>query len=228
MLEVHGVAAPGRYDIARRTVVVDNKAFALTSAGARPWTRALGLVRLRVRPWGAKATRVVFRVDGHRRAVDTRPPFTFAWNARRAQRGKHVLEAVATSADGRVARRRIPLVAGARLPVKPTPTKPRPAPKPAPVLRIVSQSVAEGQEVTGLVIWRVDTAGPAKHVEFRVDGVPRGTDVAAPYTLGWNADAESPGPHRLTARAVGTHGKAVETAVTVTVPEAPGSGTATP
>ena len=223
VLEVHGVAAPGRYDIARRTVVVDNKAFALTSAGARPWTRALGLVRLRIRPWGAKATRVVFKVDGHRRAVDTRPPFTFAWNASRAQRGKHVLEAVATSADGRVARRRIPLVAGARLQ-----PKPKPVPKPAPLLRIVSQSVAEGQEVTGLVIWSVDATGRAKHVEFHVDGVPRGTDVAAPYTLGWNADAEFPGPHRLMARAVGTNGKAVETAVTVTVPEAPGSGTATP
>ncbi len=226
VLQVHGVAGPGRYDIAQKTILVDNKSFALTSAGARPWTRVLGPVRLRVRPWGAKATRVVFRVDGRRRAVDTRPPFTFAWNARRARRGKHVLEAVATSADGRVARRRIPLVAGARLPVKPR--HQGPAPKPAPVLRIVSQSVADGQEVTGLVIWRVDTTGGAKHVEFRVDGVPRGTDVASPYTLGWNADAESSGPHRLTARAVGTNGKAVETAVTVTVPEAPGSGTATP
>ena len=123
VLQVHGVAGPGRYDIAQKTILVDNKSFALTSAGARPWTRVLGPVRLRVRPWGAKATRVVFRVDGRRRAVDTRPPFTFAWNARRARRGKHVLEAVATSADGRVARRRIPLVAGARL---------QPKPKPAP------------------------------------------------------------------------------------------------
>jgi N-acetylmuramoyl-L-alanine amidase len=231
VLQVHGVAGPGRYDIARKTIVVDNRAFALTSAGARPWARALDTVNLHVRPWGSKATRVVFKVDGHRRAVDTKPPFTFAWNAKRAKRGKHVLEAVATSGDGRVARRRIPLVAGARLPVKPKPTKPRPAPtKPAPppALRILSQSVAEGQGVTGLVIWRVDTAGPAKHIEFHVDGVPRGTDVAAPYTLGWNADAESPGPHRLTARAVDKDGKVVDASVTVTVPEPPGSGTATP
>ena len=46
----------------------------------------------------------------------------------------------------------------------------------------------------------------------------RGSDVAAPYTLGWNAAAEQPGPHRLTARAVGASGKTVEATVTVTVP----------
>ena len=55
VLQVHGVAGPGRYDIARKTIVVDNKAFALTSAGARPWTKVRGPVKLRVRPWGAKA-----------------------------------------------------------------------------------------------------------------------------------------------------------------------------
>ena len=79
------------------------------------------------------------------------------------------------------------------------------------------------------VIWRVDVTGRARHVEFRVDGVVRGPDVAAPYTLGWNADAEAPGPHRLAARVVGKDGKAVEAAVNVTVPPPPpGSGTPTP
>ena len=54
--------------------------------------------------------------------------------------------------------------------------------------------------------------------------VLRGSDVAAPYTLGLNADAEQPGEHRLTARAVGANGKAVEATVTVSVPP-PSSGT---
>ena len=61
-------------------------------------------------------------------------------------------------------------------------------------------------------------------VEFLVDGVLRGSDVAAPYTLGLNADAEQPGEHQLTARAVGANGKAVEATVTVSVPP-PSSGT---
>ena len=41
-------------------------------------------------------------------------------------------------------------------------------------------SVAEGQELAGLVVWRVDVRGRVQRVEFLVDGVLRGTDVAAP------------------------------------------------
>ncbi len=54
------------------------------------------------------------------------------------------------------------------------------------------------------MLWRVDVRGRA--------------DVAAPHTLGWDASAEQPGPHRFTARAVGTNGKVVEATVTVTLP----------
>jgi hypothetical protein len=204
VLEVHGVAGPGRYDIARRTIVVDNNAFALTSAGARPWMRFRGPVRLRVRPWGAKAASMTFRIDGLRRAVDRQAPFVFAWNAKRAKPGKHVLEVVATSVDGRVARRRIPIVVAA------SPRKPKPLP--APALRILGQSVTDGQDVTGLVVWRVDVGGKAARVEFLVDGILRGADVAAPYTLGWNTAAEQPGSHTLTARAIGKTGEVAEVA----------------
>ncbi len=221
VLEVHGIAGPGRYDIARSTVVVDNKTFALTSAGARPWTKVRRTVRLRVRPWGAPAAKMTFRVDGRRRAVDRRAPFRFTWRPARVKPGRHVLEVVAVSVDGRTATRRIPVVVPQRAKPKP---KPKPNPPTAPVLRIVSQSVADGQTATGLVVWRVEAVA-ASRVEFLVDGVVRGTDVEAPYTLGWNASAETPGAHRLTARAVGKDGKTVEATVTVTVPsETGGSG----
>jgi hypothetical protein len=209
-LQVHGIAGPGRYDVEGTRVVVDNKTFALTSAGARPWMLAPSTIRLRVRPWGQKAASMVFTVDGKRRSVDRRAPFLFSWSTRRAKPGKHVLVVVATSVDGRTATRRIPLVVQA--PPKPKP-KPTTRPKPVP-LAVTGMSIADGQEVTGLVVWRVDVRGRAEHVEFLVDGVVRGTDVAAPYTLGWNASAEPAGPHRLTARAVGT--KTVEATVTVT------------
>ena len=221
-LQVHGIAGPGRYDVEGTRVVVDNKTFALTSAGARPWMRAPAKIRLRVRPWGAKAAKMVFSVDGRRRTVDRRPPFVFSWGTTRAKPGRHVLLVAATSVDGRTAVRRIPVVVYRPKP-RPAP-KPKPAPKPVP-LAIAGQSVADGQEVTGLVVWRVDVRGRADHVEFLVDGNSRGSDVAAPYTLGWNADAEPPGPHRLTARAVAANGKTVEASVTVTVPPRPdGSG----
>ena len=84
------------------------------------------------------------------------------------------------------------------------------------MLQIVSQTVTDGQEVSGLVLWRVETTGKPSHVEFLIDGVVRGRDVAAPYTFGWNADAEPAGPHRLTARAIGS--KSVEKTIAVTVP----------
>ena len=217
-LQVHGIAGPGRYDVEGTRVVVDNKTFALTSAGARPWMLAPRTIRLRVRPWGQKAAQMVFSVDGKRRLVDRRPPFLFTWSTARAKPGRHVLDVVATSVDGRTVSRRIPVVVAA-------PEKPKPAPKPKPVaLALTRMSVSDGQEARGLVLWRVETRGRVERVEFLVDGVIRGSDVAAPYTLGWNADAETPGPHRLTARAAGADGKVVQATVTVTVPAAP-SGT---
>ncbi len=90
-LQVHGIAGPGRYDVAGQTVMVDNKTFALTSAGARPWMKAPTRIRLRVRPWGAKAAKMVFTVDGRTRTVDRRPPFLFSWGTTRAKPGRHVL-----------------------------------------------------------------------------------------------------------------------------------------
>ena len=223
VLQVHGIAGPGRYDIARRTIVVDNKSFALTSAGARPWTKVRGPIRLRVRPWGAKATAMTFRVDGRTLAVDRRAPFVFAWPTARVKPGKHVLEVSASSVDGRSARLRIPLVVAAKAPA-PKP-KPKPQPVPAP-LRVVSQSITDGQAVSGFVVWRVELNRAAR-VDFLVDGVVRGSDVAAPYTLGWNTAAETPGAHVLTARATGKDGRVVEAKATVTVP-APDAGTAAP
>jgi hypothetical protein len=212
-LQVHGIAGPGRYDVEGERVVVDNKTFALTSAGARPWMLAPRTIRLRVRPWGQKAARMVFTVDGKRRTVDRRPPFLFAWSTRRAKPGRHVLLVVATSTDGRTARRRIPLVV-------PPPPKPKPARKPpaAPPLRILGQGVSDGQQVTGLVVWRVDVGGNATHVEFRIDGELRGTDLQRPFTLGWDTTGAAPGEHVLEARAVGTNGREARSAVTVTVP----------
>jgi len=224
-LQVHGIAGPGRYDVEGIRVAVDNKTFALTSAGARPWMLAPSTIRLRVRPWGQRAATMVFTVDGKRRAVDRRPPFLFSWGTRRARPGRHVLEVVATSIDGRTATRRIPLVVAAPKP-QPRP-KPEPPPKPEPkpvTLALTGMSVDEGQQLTGLVVWRVDVRGRAERVEFLVDGVIRGTDVAAPYTFGLNAAAEQPGEHRLTARAIGAGGKAAEETVTVMVPP-PSAGT---
>jgi hypothetical protein len=207
--------------------VVDNRTFRLTTAGAREWTRVRGTVRVRVRAWGAKARNVVLRVDGQRVAADSRAPYVLTWNSRRVRDRKHVLELKANSVDGRVAKRRIPLVVRNR-PLRPRPV-PKPKPAPVPPLAILGQSVTEGQAVEGLVLWRVFVQGRAERVDFVIDGVARGTDLAAPFTLGWDSSTEAPGSHTLTARVHGSKGKVVAATVTVTVPERPASaGSATP
>jgi hypothetical protein len=228
VLELRAYGDGTRHDITRRTVVVDNRAFRLTTAGARDWSRVRGTVRLRARAWGAKARSVVLKVNGRVIARDARTPYAFRWNTRRVKDRKHVLELEARSVDGRVATRRLALVVRNR-PVRPPRPKPKPVPPKAPPLAIVDQSVADGQEVGGLVVWRVFVQGRVERVEFSIDGTVRGTDVAAPYTLGWDTALETPGPHVLAARAVGPNGKAVTARVTVTVPERPASaGTAAP
>jgi bacterial leucyl aminopeptidase len=80
--------------------------------------------------------------------------------------------------------------------------------------------------VSGLVVWRVDVKGRGARVEFLVDGVVRGTDVAAPYTFGWDTAAETVGPHRLTARAIGP--TTVERTITVRVAPRETAGSAGP
>jgi hypothetical protein len=234
LVELMAYDGRGRRTVQRYPIVVRNHRFGLTTAGAREWTRVGRVVPLRAAVSGAKAARVVFKVDGRRSRIDAKAPYGFRWDTRKVRDGKHVLEVVAYAVDGRVAKRRIPVVVSN----EPTPAKPRPAPKPAPkpappkpapkpappTLRILSQSVTDGQTVDGLVIWRVEAAGKPTRVEFAIDGVSRGADVAAPYTFGWDTAAEQPGAHELTARAVGRDGKTVEASVTVTVPERPETG----
>jgi hypothetical protein len=110
---------------------------------------------------------------------------------------------------------------------KPTP-RPKPKPKPKPKPRppapplVTAQSLAEGQTVQGPVTWTAQTNGPVVRVEFLVDGAPRGTATAAPWTYAWDASPETPGPHRATVRAVTADGRTAESTVTVTVaPPAP-------
>ena len=99
--------------------------------------------------------------------------------------------------------------------------------KPAPVVRIATQVLTE--RAPGLSVWRVGVAGRVARVEFLVDGVLRGADLAAPYTFGWSTAAEQPGPHVLTARAVGKDGKVVQASITATVAAPPASaGTPAP
>jgi len=218
VLELRAYGGGTRHDVARARVVVRNHAFDLTTAGARHWGRVKGVVSLRARVWGAKAASVGVRVDGDTLAVVRRPPYRFSWNSARRRDGKHVLTLVARSVDGREARQRLVVVVSNRPAPRP---RPQAAAPPPPALRVTGGSPAPGATVSGFQLWRADVLGRAARVEFWVDGVLRGTDLARPYTLGWDTAAETPGEHRLLVKAIPANGRIVERAATVTVAAEP-------
>jgi hypothetical protein len=110
-LLVRALTTDGRSALGAETVQVYNPPFRLTTAGARRWSRVRGIVRLRVRAWGAPARVVRLWIDGSHAAVDHRAPFLFRWNTRLRRDGRHVLLIEAIARDGRRATRRIPIVA---------------------------------------------------------------------------------------------------------------------
>jgi len=109
-LLLRALTADGRSALRASTVDVYNPPFRLTTAGARRWTKVRGVLRLRVRAWGAPATVVRLWIDGSHAAVDRRAPFAFRWNTRLRRDGRHVLLLEAVARDGRHTKRRIPIV----------------------------------------------------------------------------------------------------------------------
>jgi hypothetical protein len=123
------------------------------------------------------------------------------------------LAAVAT--DGRVAKRRLPLVV-ANHPVQ------RPKPKPLPPPRVTAQNLADGQAVSGVVDWRAHTIGPVARVEFVVDGTVIATATTEPWATSWDSSTVAPGAHVLEVRAFTKDGR--KAALTIAVTSVTSSG----
>jgi hypothetical protein len=122
---------------------------------------------------------------------------------------------VAVAADGRVAKRRLPLVVTNHVVQQPKP-KPRPKPKPLPPPDVTAQNLADGQSVTGLVDWRAHTIGPVARVEFVVDGTVIATATTEPWATAWDSSTVAPGPHTLEVRAFTNDGRKAVLTVAVT------------
>lgn len=202
----------GRSVVQSIPVHVVNHDFALTTAGVRDWQRVKGALHVRANVRGAKTRGIGLYVDGKIVSRDKRAPFGLWWNSKKVRDGKHVVTVAATAADGRVAKRRVTIVVkNAVAPKK----KPLPLPLP-PAPHVVSQTVADGQLVSGPVDWRVHTIGAVARVEFVVDGVVAATQTREPWSFGWDATNATAGPHTLEARAYTKDGRSDKAAVTVT------------
>ncbi len=215
VLETRAIAGR-RVALARHVIRVRNRPFELALRGLRRRQRVKGVVRIRVLPEGARATRVQLVLDGRKIGRDIRRPFALRWDTRRTVDGRHTVVVYARAADERLAKRRLTVTVKNRVPkVTPRP-RPKPAPAPAPAPTVFGQSVSDGQSVEGVVDWQVQAAN-AVQVEFLVDGAARGSAAVAPFAYAWDASAEAGGEHVLTARAVGRDGRVAEASARVTV-----------
>lgn len=114
----------------------------------------------------------------------------------------HTLTLAGRARDGRIVRSRIQVEVanGALQPAK-----------------VVADSLADGQTVSGVQHWLVETSGSVARVDFLVDGLVRATATAAPYAYDWDTSGETPGQHKLTVQVVGRDGGIAEQSLTVTV-----------
>lgn len=195
----------GRAATERIAVNVSNRDFALTTSALRPWQRVRGLVRVRANVRGARTSGIGLYVDGRIVSRDRSAPYVVRWNSARVHDGRHWITLAAVATDGRVAKRRLPLVVS-NAPAKPKP-KPGPRPKPLPAPQVTAQNLAEGQTVTGTVDWRAHTIGPVARVEFVVDGTVIATLSREPWASAWDASRAAPGPHALEVRAYTRDGR---------------------
>jgi N-acetyl-anhydromuramyl-L-alanine amidase AmpD len=192
----------------RFTVRVKNEPFTLAPVGLKPKQTVFGVQSVRALFTGVAPARVLLYLDGRLIDHDTSTPYVFRWDTRRAKDGLHRLTLAGRARDGRIVRSSVSVrVVNGQM---------RPA-------TIVSSSLADGQTVSGLQHWLVDTGGSVKKVDFLIDGVLRGTSTKTPYAFDWDTTAETPGPHQAVVVVTGADGDTVERSATVAV-SAPTAG----
>jgi N-acetyl-anhydromuramyl-L-alanine amidase AmpD len=187
----------------RFVVRVKNEPFTLATVGIKKKQKVFGVLPVQALFTGVAPARVLLYLDRKQIDHDTSPPYLFKWDTRRAKDGLHRLTLAGRARDGRIVKTQIQVrvINAQMLPAK-----------------IVGSSLADGQAVSGVQHWLVQTSGKVKKVEFLVDGTVRATVTTAPYAYDWDTTAETTGPHTVTVRATGVDGAVVEQTATVQVP----------
>ena len=194
----------------RLVVRVVNRDFTLSTSALHAWQKVKGWVRIRANVRGAHTTGIGLYVDGQIVSRDRSAPYTVRWNSRKVHDGRHWITLAAVAIDGRIAKRRLPLV------VANHPLVHKKAPRPLPAPRVTAQNIADGSTVTGVVDWRAHTIGPVAHVEFVVDGNVIASSTTEPWATSWDTTSVPAGLHRLEVRAYSKDGRRGVLAITVT------------
>ena len=192
----------------RFTIRVRNEPFTIAPVSLKPNQLVAGVVSVPALFTGVTPSRVLLYLDGRLVAHDTAPPFLFRWDTRHVKDGVHTLTLAGVARDHRVVRSRV------RIDVVNTTAQPA---------KIVSDSLVDGQTVSGAQHWLVATSGSVTSVVFSVDGLPQLTLAKGPYAFDWDTSSYAPGTHQLTVEATGLAGDVTTQTLTVTVaaPSAP-------
>jgi hypothetical protein len=171
-------------------------AFDVTIPELRLGQTVRGLVHVEPVLAGVPAASVELRLDGRTVASSATPPFALDWDSTTARNGRRVLSVHAVATDGRTADAAV-VVKLANPPAPP---------------QILTQTLIEGQTVSGTVRWEVTAKGKVGIVEFLVDGLLVDAEFEPPWGFDWDTTQETPGPHTLTVRATNRDGTAATTA----------------
>ena len=182
------------------TVRVRNEPFTLAPVGLKAKQQVTGVVPVQALFTGLPPARVLLYLDGKLIDHDTSPPYLFKWDTRRTRDGQHTLTLAGRARDGRIVRSRLQVNVANGQPAT-----------------FVSSSLADGQTVTGVQHWLVQTGGSVAKVELLVDDTVRATLTKAPYTWDWDTSTDAPGPHALTVRITGADGAMLDKSFSVTV-----------
>ena len=186
----------------RFTIRVRNEPFTIAPVSLKPKQQVAGSISVPALFTGVTPSRVLLYLDGRLLAHDTAAPFLFRWDTRRAKDGLHTLTLAGVARDHRVVRSRVQVDV---------------VNKTAQPATIVSDSLVDGQTVSGPQHWLVATSGSVTSVVFAVDGLPQLTLANGPYAYDWDAASYAAGTHQLTVQATGLAGDVTTQTLTVTV-----------
>jgi hypothetical protein len=141
----------------------------------------------------SNASRVDFYVDGNLRKSDGGAPFSYTWDTTVESAGTHTLMLKAGSAS---------------LTLTVTVTN---------AALGVTQNLTDGQVLTGTVDWLATPAGPARKVEFLINGQRVATYRSAPYGGSLDTTKLRNGTYTFAVRAVAPDGTSVTAQITATV-----------
>jgi hypothetical protein len=211
VLTVRAIARDGTASEVTRNVVVANvmPTVAIASQSLADGQTVSGSLTWTVVTSGATPDKVEYWIDGTLRHTERSAPYEYAWSTKDVADGAHMLVAKAF-AGTQVDQRTLSVTVKNAAPASPPPAAP-------PALQIASQSLTDGQTVSGSLTWTVVTSGatPDK-VEYWIDGTLRHTERSAPYEFAWDTTADAEGTHRLVVKAY-AGSAVVERSLTVTV-----------